>query len=119
VLEGKWPTYINQGKLLWRKLRNVVIGVAKFKRAVRRRSLSVYSNSGSEYDQISHNSFDSFLEDEKTGINHESIMKSGENQVDSGVTEPLIKHGKIPEEAESKFISHIAIFSLLVYIYHS
>ena len=75
VLEGKWPSSISKGRLLWRKVRNVIIGVAKFRKAIRRRSLSVYSNSGSEYDQISRTSFDSFLEDEKTETKHESIMK--------------------------------------------
>lgn len=81
VLEGKWPSSISKGRLLWRKLRNVIIGVAKFRKAIRRRSLSVYSNSGSEYDQISHASFDSFLEDEKSDTKHESIMKSdGDHQ---------------------------------------
>ncbi|XP_053405869.1 C-myc promoter-binding protein-like isoform X2 [Mercenaria mercenaria] len=75
VLEGKWPSSVSKGRLLWRKVRNVIIGVAKFRKAIRRRSLSVYSNSGSEYDQISHTSFDSFLEDEKAEMKHESIMK--------------------------------------------
>lgn len=103
VLEGKWPTSISQGRLLWRKLRNVVIGVAKFKRAIRRRSLSIYSNSGSEYDQISHASFDSFLEDEKTDAKHESIMKV-DSHIDTGPYDSVseAKHGKIPEEIESK-----------------
>lgn len=76
MLEGQWPSSISKGRLLWRNLRNVIIGVAKFRKAIRRRSLSVYSNSGSEYDQISHASFDSFLEDEKGDAKHESIMKS-------------------------------------------
>ena len=49
--------------------------MAKFRKAVRRRSLSVYSNSGSEYDQISQASVDSFLEDAKSDLKHESIMK--------------------------------------------
>lgn len=100
VLEGKWPTNINQGRLLWRKLRNVVIGVAKFKKAVRRRSMSVYSNSGSEYDQTS---VDSCLEDEKTDTKHESIMK-GDNHIETGTYDsvPGAKHGKIPEEVEGK-----------------
>ncbi|XP_060579637.1 C-myc promoter-binding protein-like [Ruditapes philippinarum] len=75
VLEGKWPSSVSKGRLLWRKVRNVIIGVAKFRKAIRRRSLSAYSNSGSEYDQISRTSFDSFLEDEKTDVKHESIMK--------------------------------------------
>lgn len=75
-MEGKWPSSVSKGRLLWRKLRNVVIGVAKFRKAIRRRSISVYSNSGSEYDQISHASFDSFLEDDKADIKHESIMRT-------------------------------------------
>ena len=75
MLEGKWPTTISKGSLLWRKVRNVIIGVAKFRKAIRRRSVSTYSNSGSEYDQISQVSVDSFLEDHKSDMKHESIMR--------------------------------------------
>lgn len=97
VLEGKWPSSVSKGRLLWRKLRNVIIGVAKFRKAIRRRSLSVYSNSGSEYDRISHASFDSFLEDDKAEGKHESIMRSDSH------TEPGTsgRTGRASEESES------------------
>ncbi|KAK3096746.1 hypothetical protein FSP39_002860 [Pinctada imbricata] len=57
VLEGTWPTTKSKATIAWRKIRNVIIGVAQFRRAIRRRSLSLYSNSGSEYDQMSLDSF--------------------------------------------------------------
>lgn len=63
MLEAKWPSPMSKGKLRWTKIRNVIIGVAQFRKAIRRRSLSLYSNSGSEYDQISHASVDSYLDD--------------------------------------------------------
>ncbi|XP_067665838.1 C-myc promoter-binding protein-like isoform X2 [Haliotis asinina] len=64
ILEAKWPTHINKGRLLWTKIRNVIIGVAQFRRAIRRRSLSICSNSGSEFDQISRTSVDSYFQEE-------------------------------------------------------
>ncbi|KAK7491704.1 hypothetical protein BaRGS_00016960 [Batillaria attramentaria] len=63
MLEAKWASPMSKGKLRWTKIRNVIIGVAQFRRAIRRRSLSLYSNSGSEFDQISHASVDSYLDD--------------------------------------------------------
>ena len=96
VLEGKWPSSISKGRKLWRKLRNVVIGVAKFRKAVRRRSLSVNSNSGSEFDQTS---IDSFLEDQFTDGKHETIIRGETADVAHGSM--VINRGKIPEESES------------------
>ncbi|CAL1526082.1 unnamed protein product [Lymnaea stagnalis] len=66
MLEAIWPSPQSKGRLRWLKIRNVIIGVAQFRRAVRRRSISVYSNSGSEFDQISHASTDSYLGDSQT-----------------------------------------------------
>ena len=63
MLEAKWTSPMSKGKRRWTKIRNVIIGVAQFRRAVRRRSISLYSNSGSEFDQISHASVDSYLDD--------------------------------------------------------
>ncbi|XP_052793201.1 C-myc promoter-binding protein-like isoform X2 [Mya arenaria] len=103
VLEGRWPTTISQGRVLWRKLRNVVLGVAKFKRAVRRRSMSICSNSGSEYDQVSHASLDSCLEEERLDTRHETIMLAGSRSDHGQVPGSLqVKvNGKIPEEVEN------------------
>ena len=63
MLEAKWASPMSKGKQRWTKIRNVIIGVAQFRRAIRRRSISLYSNSGSEFDQISHASVDSYLDD--------------------------------------------------------
>ncbi|XP_059175124.1 C-myc promoter-binding protein-like isoform X1 [Physella acuta] len=65
MLEAKWPSPQSKGRLRWLKIRNVIIGVAQFRRAIRRRSISIYSNSGSEFDQISHTSVDSYLGESK------------------------------------------------------
>ena len=101
MLEGKWPTTVSKGALLWRKVRNVIIGVAKFRKALRRRSVSTYSNSGSEYDQISQVSVDSFLEDHKSDMKHESIMKQ-ESATDGKHAGRVSKAGvEIPEEQAS------------------
>ncbi|KAH3837816.1 hypothetical protein DPMN_111217 [Dreissena polymorpha] len=97
VLEGIWPTAINQGRVLWRKLRNVVLGVAKFKRTVRRRSVSTFSSS--ESDQISRTSYDSFLEDDRVDARHEPIMKS-EGHVEVPMFDVPRKTSNIPEEVE-------------------
>lgn len=80
VFEGTWPTTKSRGAVLWKKVRNVIIGVAQFRRGIRRRSISLYSNSGSEYDQISHASIDSFIEDIPQGIvKSESMTKEHQN----------------------------------------
>lgn len=61
MLEAKWPSPQSRGHLRWLKIRNVILGVAQFRRALRRRSMSIYSNSGSEFDRVSHTSADSYL----------------------------------------------------------
>ncbi|RUS86371.1 hypothetical protein EGW08_005889 [Elysia chlorotica] len=61
MLEAKWPSRQSKAHLRWMKIRNVVIAVAQFRKTVRRRSLSLYSNSGSELDKISHASVDSCM----------------------------------------------------------
>lgn len=77
MLEAKWPSPKSKGKLCWTKIRNVIFGVAQFRRAIRRRSLSLYSNSGSEFDQISHASMDSYLDDhgDKSSLEASSASK--------------------------------------------
>ncbi|CAG5134892.1 unnamed protein product [Candidula unifasciata] len=61
MLEAKWPSPQSKGHLTWLKIRNVILGIAQFRHLLRRRSVSVYSNSGSEFDQISRTSADSYL----------------------------------------------------------
>jgi hypothetical protein len=75
VFEGTWPSTRSNATILWRKLRNVIIGAAHFRRRIRRRSMSINSNSGSDYDRISRTSIDSFLEDH-TDRGNPTIMKS-------------------------------------------
>ncbi|XP_070177502.1 DENN domain-containing protein 4C-like isoform X1 [Littorina saxatilis] len=63
MLEAKWASPMSKGKRRWTKIRNLILGVAQFRRNIRRRSISLHSYSGSEYDQISHASVDSYLDD--------------------------------------------------------
>lgn len=75
MLEAKWPSPQSKGRLRWLRIRNVIIGVAQFRRTIRRRSLSLYSNSGSEFDQISHTSAESYL-GEAASQQKTDVMKS-------------------------------------------
>ncbi|XP_036952636.1 C-myc promoter-binding protein-like isoform X4 [Acanthopagrus latus] len=61
VLESTWPSSTRGGYFLWMKLRNVVLGVAQFKRALRRQAPLTQSplSDGSDLDAVSHGSLDS------------------------------------------------------------
>ncbi|KAM8876301.1 C-myc promoter-binding protein-like isoform 1-T1 [Synchiropus picturatus] len=61
VLESKWPSSTRGGYFLWMKLRNVVLGVAQFKHALRKQNLLTQSplSDGSDLDAVSHSSLDS------------------------------------------------------------
>uniref|UniRef100_A0A0F8ATS8 C-myc promoter-binding protein n=1 Tax=Larimichthys crocea TaxID=215358 RepID=A0A0F8ATS8_LARCR len=60
-LESTWPSSTRGGYFLWMKLRNVVLGVAQFKRALRRQAPLTQSplSDGSDLDAVSHGSLDS------------------------------------------------------------
>nr|XP_043885939.1 C-myc promoter-binding protein-like isoform X2 [Solea senegalensis] len=64
VLESTWPSSTRGGYFLWMKLRNVILGVAQFKRALRRQALHTHSplSDGSDLDAVSHGSMDSSAE---------------------------------------------------------
>ncbi|TKC40622.1 hypothetical protein EI555_014041 [Monodon monoceros] len=61
VLESTWPSRSRSGYFLWTKVRNVVLGVAQFKRALKKHThLSQTTLSdGSDLDAVSHGSMDS------------------------------------------------------------
>ncbi|XP_037689579.1 C-myc promoter-binding protein isoform X7 [Choloepus didactylus] len=62
VLESTWPSRSRSGYFLWTKVRNVVLGVAQFKRALRKHahlSQTTLSADGSDLDAVSHGSMDS------------------------------------------------------------
>ncbi|XP_038125591.1 C-myc promoter-binding protein-like isoform X3 [Cyprinodon tularosa] len=61
VLESTWPSSTRGGYFLWMKLRNVLLGVAQFKRALRRHGPLTQSplSDGSDLDAVSHGSLDS------------------------------------------------------------
>ncbi|KAI3376890.1 hypothetical protein L3Q82_000143 [Scortum barcoo] len=65
VLESTWPSSTRGGYFLWMKLRNVVLGVAQFKRALRRHAPHTQSplSDGSDLDAVSHGSLDSSADD--------------------------------------------------------
>ncbi|XP_047219179.1 C-myc promoter-binding protein-like isoform X4 [Girardinichthys multiradiatus] len=70
VLESTWPSSTRGGYFLWMKLRNVILGVAQFKRALRRHGPLIQSPlsaccfwaDGSDLDAVSHGSLDSSAE---------------------------------------------------------
>lgn len=72
MFEGTWPTTKSKASVMWRKMRNVIIGVAQFRRGLRRRSASICSYSESEYDGTSLDSFLGDHGDEKMTV---SILK--------------------------------------------
>ncbi|XP_058397851.1 C-myc promoter-binding protein isoform X1 [Diceros bicornis minor] len=62
VLESTWPSRSHSGYFLWTKVRNVVLGVAQFKRALKKHahlSQTTLSADGSDLDAVSHGSMDS------------------------------------------------------------
>uniref|UniRef100_A0A672GYE3 DENN domain containing 4A n=1 Tax=Salarias fasciatus TaxID=181472 RepID=A0A672GYE3_SALFA len=61
VLESTWPSSTRGGYFLWMKLRNVILGVAQFKQALRRHAPLTQSplSDGSDLDAVSHGSLDS------------------------------------------------------------
>ncbi|XP_036391715.1 C-myc promoter-binding protein isoform X2 [Megalops cyprinoides] len=62
VLESTWPSSTRGGYFLWMKLRNVVVGVAQFRRTLKKQQSSVVLtplSDGSDLDAVSHGSLDS------------------------------------------------------------
>ena len=81
VLESKWPSATSKGLLLWNKLRNVITAVAQLRRRVaHQRSTSYCSNSESDFDQVSHTSIDSCMEDVTA-----SIIDTGSGSSNTGL----------------------------------
>ncbi|XP_029430957.1 C-myc promoter-binding protein isoform X2 [Rhinatrema bivittatum] len=62
VLESIWPSSNRGGYFLWTKIRNVVLGAAQFKKALKRppaNALHTAHSDGSDLDTVSHGSLDS------------------------------------------------------------
>ncbi|KAG8506201.1 C-myc promoter-binding protein [Galemys pyrenaicus] len=62
VLESTWPSRSRSGYFLWTKVRNVVLGVSQFKRALKKHAhlpQTTLSADGSDLDAVSHGSMDS------------------------------------------------------------
>uniref|UniRef100_A0A2K6A286 DENN domain containing 4A n=1 Tax=Mandrillus leucophaeus TaxID=9568 RepID=A0A2K6A286_MANLE len=62
VLESTWPSRSRSGYFLWTKVRNVILGVTQFKRALKKHahlSQTTLSADGSDLDAVSHGSMDS------------------------------------------------------------
>ncbi|KAG8440772.1 hypothetical protein GDO86_006491 [Hymenochirus boettgeri] len=65
VLESVWPSGNRGGYFLWIKVRNVVLGVAQFKRALRKQNATVLhtaTSDCSDLDAVSHGSLDSSID---------------------------------------------------------
>ncbi|XP_036399411.1 C-myc promoter-binding protein-like [Megalops cyprinoides] len=61
VLESTWPSTTRGGYFLWMKLRNVVLGVAQFRRALKRQQANPAQtplSDGSDLDAVSHGSLE-------------------------------------------------------------
>uniref|UniRef100_A0A672ZUQ5 DENN domain containing 4A n=1 Tax=Sphaeramia orbicularis TaxID=375764 RepID=A0A672ZUQ5_9TELE len=89
VLESTWPSSTRGGYFLWMKLRNVVLGVAQFKRALRRHGPPNQSplSDGSDLDAVSHGSLDSSADTNPTDAvrpDHTDDRSSTGDQSDLG-----------------------------------
>ena len=73
VLESKWPSSESKGYLTWNKLRCVLLAMAQFRMNlhIKKRRLSVYSTSESDFDRISRTSTDSFVDEIQVDPRHE------------------------------------------------
>ena len=73
VLESKWPSSESKGYLTWNKLRCVLLAMAQFRMNlhIKKRRLSVYSTSESDFDRISRTSTDSFVDEIQVDPKHE------------------------------------------------
>ncbi|XP_050402671.2 C-myc promoter-binding protein isoform X3 [Patella vulgata] len=93
MLEAQWPSPNSKGRhKMWTKLRNMIVGVAQFRRNVRRRSVSMCSTSEGEYDKVSRTSVDSYMED---GVQKITSIKS-ETFLDD-TTEPHISKANVED----------------------
>ncbi|XP_057692439.1 C-myc promoter-binding protein-like isoform X1 [Corythoichthys intestinalis] len=81
VLESTWPTSTRGGYFLWMKLRNVVLGVAQFKRSLRKHAPLTQSpfSDGSDMDAVSHGSLDSTAD---TNLNEQGSYTADTIKVD-------------------------------------
>ncbi|XP_069480351.1 C-myc promoter-binding protein isoform X3 [Ambystoma mexicanum] len=84
VLESIWPRSNTGGYVLWTKIRNVVLGVAQFKRALKKHPANLPpttpSADGSDLDALSHGSMDSSNDINTT---EQTPFKTGLTKVDS------------------------------------
>ncbi|CAH1795855.1 unnamed protein product [Owenia fusiformis] len=100
VLESKWPSKETNAYQLWTKVRNLIMGVAQFKRALRRRSIA--SLSESDLDGISRASVDSFLDDVCSDkVDSGTGSGTGSDKID-GATKPDAAMGTSPVDTVHK-----------------
>lgn len=80
VLESKWPSGDSSASLMWKKLRNVILGVSEFRRCGK----SAQSRSG-VYQTIKEDVFSSPIEEVNSqSQNLNSLEKAASNQSDAG-----------------------------------
>ena len=68
VLESKWPSNESKAYLTWNKLRCVLLAMAQFRMNlhIKKRRLSMYSTSESDFDRMSRTSTDSYIDEVHT-----------------------------------------------------
>ncbi|XP_030269962.1 C-myc promoter-binding protein-like isoform X6 [Sparus aurata] len=95
VLESTWPSSTRGGYFLWMKLRNVVLGVAQFKQALRRQAPLTQSplSDGSDLDAVSHGSLDSSADT--------NVAEQGPYATDSIKVDPTDDRSSTVSETES------------------
>ncbi len=78
VLESKWPSSESNAYLTWNKLRCVLLAMSQFRMNlhIKKRRLSVYSTSESDFDRISRASTDSFIDEIQADHKHEIVKPS-------------------------------------------
>ena len=101
MLEAKWPSRQSKAHLRWMKIRNVVIAVAQFRKSIRWRSLSLYSNSGSELDKISHASVDSCMCDGQSSTSATNTATTHAVSTNGG---PITKSCPAGQQSTSKTV---------------
>ncbi|KAM6937823.1 C-myc promoter-binding protein [Xenentodon cancila] len=89
VLESTWPSTTRGGYFLWGKLRNVILGVLRFKQAGRKQQpphRDAQLSDGSDLDTLSHGSLDSANDSaERTSIDTDfTKMDSSDDGVSTG-----------------------------------
>ncbi len=108
VLESKWPSSESKAYLTWNKLRCVLQAMAQFRMnlQIKKRRLSVYSTSESDFDRISRASRDSFV-DEIQADNKQETLKPTNTEFVNDLVVPV----ESPNMEEKTSMGKLTAFS--------